>query len=175
MEKIVLIFLGSLSFFAVAFAVKVIYDMFFNKNKLYAHFIYKDKTSVRIKLRNVVDKISFKDIDYEYEDKLTVIQRRRKNIYYIYGNPKPIKFNGTNNTGLNVEDLQTILRSNLIKQLFEDDKKISMETMLILGAVILCGVAVIGVVVYLLKQGVSLSEDSVKVLGEQLYNKIIGV
>ena len=124
-----------------------------------AYFIYKDNSIKRKRFRNIVERIEFDGLPYEYDEAMTFHIKRRKVIYYVVGNPKPISIK-VNNTGtFSIDDYKNILESDIISKLFNASSSMDKNTKILLFVLAIGFIIVLFALYHWLGDGVSLAVD----------------
>ena len=123
------------------------------QGKIRANFIYDDRTIERKSYYGIVDKLVFDDLDYDYNDNLTIKIKSVKHIFYYIGNKNPIDIHNPKENLMNYADFKKILKSKVLKDLLEDEEKgLSKFEMLVLVGIGITAILVIGVAWYYSQQ-----------------------
>ncbi len=113
------VFVGVLTLFLIYLVIfKIRQD---RKGKIKANFIYDDRS---IELKNyfgIVDKLIYDEIEYEYDDNLTIRKKGVKNIFYVVGNKNPIDFQNPKDNAMTYADYKKIIKSKILNDLLEDE------------------------------------------------------
>jgi len=129
-----------------------------NSNKIKANFIYDDRTIERKNYYNIIDKINYDDIDYEYDDNVTIKLKGIKNIFYIIGNQKPLDFHNPDSKAMTYADYKKIIKSKVLNDLLEDDGTgLTKGERTVLIVVIAVGLIVVGALWYFSQQPMNIN------------------
>jgi len=125
--------------------------------KIRATFIYDDRSTKTISRLGVVDRILYDNLNYDYDDNLTVKKKGVKYIYYVVGNKNPIDFKNPKSSVMSYNDYKTIIESKVLNELLLDEEAfLSKSEKIILIAIGIMGITLFITLIYLSKQPVNI-------------------
>lgn len=125
--------------------------------KIRANFIYEDRTITIKSYYNIVDTLTFDDLEYDYDDNVTIKKKGIKNIFYRIGQRKPLDFQNKIENDLTYSDFKKIIKSKVLNDLLDDEENsFSKAEMMLLFAIIITGLFILGFLWFKFQQPVEM-------------------